>query len=158
MTIVELVKVFAEPLDVAVVLTDIDLERPGPTILYANPAFARMSGYTTPEVLGNSPRLLQGSGTSREVTRMIARSLRSEGRFRGVLQNYRKSGEAYLCEIDVRAILNRAGRPEAFIAFEREMVRRRGRPSQDVAGRYRPLTQTAPACPAPLSAGTDLFT
>lgn len=157
MTIVELVKVLAEPLDVAVVLTDVDLQPPGPTILYANPAFTRMSGYTAPEVLGNSPRLLQGSGTSREATRMVARSLRGEGRFRGVLQNYRKSGEAYLCEIDVRAIVDRTGRREVFIAFEREVVRRRGRPSQDAAGRYRPLEPTTPICPGFLSLGTDLF-
>ena len=157
-TIVELVKVFAEPLDVAVLVTDIDLERPGPTILYANPTFARMSGYTADEVLGNSPRLLQGSGTSREATGVMARSLRAEGRFRGVLQNYRKSGEAYLCEFDVRSILGRAGKPEAFIAFEREVVRRRGRPSQRTAGRYRPLMPAVPTCPLALNAGTDLFT
>ena len=158
MTIVELVKVIAEPLDVAVLVTDIDLERPGPTILYANPTFARMSGYTADEVLGNSPRLLQGSGTSREATGVMARSLRAEGRFRGVLQNYRKSGEAYLCEFDVRSILGRAGKPEAFIAFEREVVRRRGRPSQETAGRYRPLMPAISACPWALNAGTDLFT
>jgi PAS domain S-box-containing protein len=156
-TIVELVRMFAEPLEVAVVVTDIDLERPGPTILYANPAFARMSGYTVPEVLGGSPRLLQGSGTSHEATRSLARSLRTDGRFRGVLQNYRKSGEGYLCDIDVRAILDREGRPEAFIAFEREVVRRRGRPSQDAAGRYRPLRSSDTTCGVPLSAETDLF-
>ncbi|MEG9500702.1 MAG: PAS domain-containing protein [Methylorubrum extorquens] len=157
MTIVELVKMLAEPLDVAVLLTDIDLERPGPTILYANPAFARMSGYAISQVLGGSPRLLQGSGTSREATRMVARSLRTDGRFRGVLQNYRQSGEAYLCEIDVRAILDRAGSPQAFIAFEREVVRRRGRPSQNTAGRYRPLTQTSLDCATLHSVATALF-
>jgi PAS domain S-box-containing protein len=157
MTIVELVKMLAEPLDVAVLLTDIDLERPGPTILYANPAFARMSGYAISQVLGGSPRLLQGSGTSREATRIVARSLRTDGRFRGVLQNYRPSGEAYLCEIDVRAILDRAGSPQAFIAFEREVVRRRGRPSQNTAGRYRPLTQTSLDCATLLSVATALF-
>lgn len=157
MTIVELVKTLAEPLDVAVVLTDIDLERPGPTILYANPAFTRMSGYAASQVLGGSPRMLQRAGTSREATRMVARSLRTDGRFRGVLQNYRQSGEAYLCEIDVRAILDRAGRPEAFIAFEREVVRRRGRPSQDTAGRYRPLIETSVDCATPLRAETALF-
>lgn len=69
---------------------------------------------------------------------MVARSLREQGRFRGVLENYRRSGEPYLCEIDVRAIVDRTGRPEAFIAFEREVVRRRGRPPHDAAGRYRP--------------------
>lgn len=158
MTIVELVKMFAEPLDVAVVVTDVDLQRPGPTILYANPAFARMSGYAVPEVLGNSPRLLQGSGTSREAARRVARGLRADGRFRGVLQNYRKSGEAYLCEIDVRAIRDREGGPQAFIAFEREVVRRRGRPSQDAAGRYRPLTSIDAVAPVPLSVGPGMFT
>jgi PAS domain S-box-containing protein len=157
-TIVELVKLFAEPLDLAVVVTDVDLEQPGPTILYANPAFASMSGYGTHEVLGNSPRLLQGAGTSREATRMVARSLRAEGRYHGVLQNYRKAGEAYLCEIDVRAIRDRAGRPEVFIAFEREVVRRRGRPTQDAAGRYRPLTPIGPSHAMPISVGIDLFT
>lgn len=158
MNIVELVQIFAEPLDLAVLLTDIDLEGPGPTILYANPAFERMSGYTAHQVLGNSPRLLQGAGTSREATHMIARSLRSEGRYHGVLQNYRKSGAAYLCEIDARTILDRTGKPEAFIAFEREVVRRRGRPSRDTAGRYRPLESIEPTCRTLLRGAKDLFT
>ena len=148
MTIVELVRLFAEPLTTAVVLTDTDLERPGPTILYVNPAFARMSGYTAAEMLGASPRLLQGLDTSRQVTRLISRKLRAEGRYHGVLENCRKSGEAYLCEIDVRPLLGRDGEPLAFLAFEREVVRRRGRPSQDPAGRYRPiLTEPLEVCP-----------
>ena len=148
MTIVELVRLFAEPLSTAVVLTDTDLERPGPTILYANPAFARMSGYTAAEMLGASPRLLQGPGTNQQVTRLITRKLRAEGRFHGVLENYRKSGEVYLCEIDVRPLLGRGGEPLAFLAFEREVVRRRGRPSQDPVGRYRPVAPEPPeVCP-----------
>ncbi|KQQ19501.1 histidine kinase [Methylobacterium sp. Leaf122] len=141
MTIAELVRLFAEPLGVAVVLTDCDLERPGPTILYANPAFARMSGYAAAEVLGSSPRVLQGPGTNQQATRLVARTLSGGGRFHGVLENYRKDGEAYLCEIDVRPICGAEGRPVAFIAFEREVVRRRGRPSQGAAGRYRPVTE-----------------
>jgi PAS domain S-box-containing protein len=139
MTVVELVRLFAEPLDTAVVLTDVDLERPGPTVLYVNPAFARMSGYARSEIVGNSPRLLQGEGTRRELTRLVARKLLAEGRFYGVLKNYRSSGEAYLCELDVRALQGGDGQPLAFIAFEREVVRRRGRPSRDGVGRYTPV-------------------
>jgi len=138
-TIVELVRLFAEPLDTAVVLTDIDLERPGPTVLYVNPAFARMSGYAASEVIGNSPRLLQGAGTRRELTRLVSRKLRAEGRFQGVLENYRSSGEAYLCELDVRTLRCGDGQPLAFIAFEREVVRRKGRPARGGAGRYTPV-------------------
>lgn len=139
MTILELVRLFAEPLDTAVLLTDVDLERPGPTALYVNPAFVRMSGYAASEIVGNTPRLLQGPGTRRELTRIGMRKLRAEGRFHGVLENYRSSGEAYLCELDVRALQGRDGQPLAFIAFEREVVRRRGRPSRDIAGRYTPV-------------------
>lgn len=148
MTIVELVRLFVEPLTTAVVLTDVDLERPGPTVLYANPAFARMSGYAVAEMLGTTPRLLQGPGTNPQQTRLIARKLRAEGRFHGVLENYRKSGEAYLCEIDVRRLLGEDGQPLAFLAFEREVVRRRGRPSHDPGGRYRPVA------PEPLEIGS----
>lgn len=140
MNLIDLVRHIAEPLDVAVVVTDAELARPGPTILYANAAFLRMSGYEAADVLGRTPRIMQGTGTSQEATRQVRRVLRAEGRFLGRLQNYRKCGEAYLCEIDVRPIRRLDGGTEAFIAFEREVVRRRGRPSQDGAGRYRLLT------------------
>jgi PAS domain S-box-containing protein len=116
MELADLVRLLAEPLDLAVVLTDVDLERPGPTVLYANPAFSRLSGYAPEEVVGGTPRLLQGPGTNREATRHLPRRLLSEGRFLGCLQNYRKGGDPYLCEIDVRPILGRDGAPQAFIA------------------------------------------
>lgn len=142
MELADLVRLFADPLDLAVVLTDVDLERPGPTVLYANPAFARMSGYAPAEVVGGTPRILQGPDTNREATRHLPRLLRAEGRFLGCLRNYRKGGEEYLCEIDVRPILGRDGVPQAFIAFEREVVRRRGRPTKGGTRRYCPTVQT----------------
>lgn len=155
MELADLVRLFAEPLDLAVLLTDADLERPGPTVLYANPAFARMSGYAVEEVVGGTPRLLQGPGTNREGTRHLPRLLLSQGRFLGCLQNYRKDGGTYLCEIDVRPILGRDGQPQAFIAFEREVVRRRGRPSRSGTRRYRVTDAVVP--PVLLGGDVPLF-
>ena len=43
----------------AVVVTDGGLAPPGPVIVYANAAFERMTGYSSAELLGRSPRLLQ---------------------------------------------------------------------------------------------------
>lgn len=149
MDLASLVKLFADTLDIAVLLTDADLEWPGPTVLYANPAVARLSGYSVEEVVGNSPRLFQGPGTNSEATRHLPRRLRVEGRFLGVLQNYRKGGDPYLCEIDVRPILGRDSKAQAFIAFEREVVRRRGKPSRSGTRRYRATAVVAP----PLLAG-----
>lgn len=155
MELADLVRLFAEPLDLAVVLTDVDLERPGPTVLYANPAFSRLSGYAPAEVVGGTPRMLQGPGTNREATRHLPRLLLSEGRFLGCLQNYRKGGDPYLCEIDVRPILGRDGVPQAFIAFEREVVRRRGRPSRSGTRRYRVTDAAVP--PVLLGGDVPLF-
>lgn len=96
-----------------------------------------MSGYGRLELVGGSPRLLQGAGKNREATRHLPRLLKVEGRFLGCLQNYRKGGNPYLCEIDVRPILGRDGQPQAYIAFEREVVRRRGRPAGTGTRRFR---------------------
>ena len=38
---------------------------PGPRIIYVNEAFERMSGYSASEVIGLTPRLLQGPRTAR---------------------------------------------------------------------------------------------
>lgn len=83
MNLIDLVRHVADGLDVGVLVTNTDLRRPGPTILYANDAFLRMSGYGAADVLGQSPRMLQGAGTSREGTRQVQRALRGDGRFVG---------------------------------------------------------------------------
>ena len=48
----------------AVVITNAALDGEGPCITYCNPAFCRMTGYTEQELLGRSPRLLQGPHTA----------------------------------------------------------------------------------------------
>lgn len=48
----------------AVVVTSADLEGTGPRIEYVNSAFTRMTGYEAHEILGRTPRLLQGQAPS----------------------------------------------------------------------------------------------
>src|SRR5215207_1565467 len=120
MTLDELVRLFAEPLTTGIVLTDATLDSPGPVIRYANPAFCRLTGYAAEDLLGRSPRMLQGKDTQPLTLRSVSRALRAGTRFHGVLANRRKSGEAYLCEIDVRPIDGHDG-VTGFIAFEREV-------------------------------------
>ncbi|WP_211259515.1 PAS domain-containing protein [Belnapia moabensis] len=43
----------------AVIITDPELDAPGPYIQYVNPAFTRLTGYAPHEVLGQTPRILR---------------------------------------------------------------------------------------------------
>src|SRR3712207_6052015 len=99
MRLEDLVDLFAHDLATSVVVTGPDLDPPGPTIRYLNDAFLLMSGYGRHELLGRSPRSLQGSETNPLLRRELGRALRSGKAFHCIVTNYRKSREAYLCEI-----------------------------------------------------------
>jgi len=110
-----------------VVLTDGLLSPPGPHILYVNTTFERMTGFDRSEILGKNPRIFQGPGTSLAARKRLARALRNGERHSTTLVNYRKSGEAYLCAIDVFPIVSPQGELINVIALEREVERRPGR-------------------------------
>ncbi|WP_109110250.1 HAMP domain-containing sensor histidine kinase [Azospirillum sp. TSO35-2] len=102
-------------LDDAVIVTDCDLDPPGPTIRYVNRAFTKLTGYRPDEVIGRSPRLLQSRRTDRKVTATIKRDLRERDFARVTLVNRHKSGAEYLCTLVVTPLLGPGGRTEHFI-------------------------------------------
>ncbi|MES2722151.1 MAG: PAS domain-containing protein [Pseudomonadota bacterium] len=129
MSLIQLVSALVGDRDLAVVVTDGKLAEPGPNILYVNAAFERMTGYASHEVVGKSPRMLQGPLTSVAAKKRLARALRLGVTHRTTLINYRKSGEAYRCEIEVFPLFTPSGEPFAAVALEREVPRRPGRRS-----------------------------
>lgn len=138
MTFVEFVDAFLGEAAVAVVITDAELDRPGPTILYANAAFGSLTGRDHTEIVGMSPRFMQGKETRRTSLDAFHHTLKYGGRFHGFLTNYRPDGTKYRVEIDCRPCRGSDGQIFAFIAFQREVMRRVGRPSVGQAGRYTP--------------------
>ncbi|MFJ5487601.1 PAS domain-containing protein [Hansschlegelia beijingensis] len=150
MTIIELIRALAEDSPVAICLTDAQPAAPGPLILYANPAFALLTGRPLAEVIGVSPRFMQGRETRRPTLDLFAKALAEKQRFHGQITNYRGDGAKYLVEIDCRPLLGPDGEPTHFLAFEREVARRRGRPGSGVAGRFEPVSVPDSDLPAAL--------
>lgn len=132
LTIIDLVKTLCESLPTTVVLTDAQLDAPGPHVLYVNPAYEKMTGYKPEEVIGKSPRILQGRRTNKLILRQLRKSLQSKTHARARITNYRKCGEEYICDIAAWPIINEHGDITHFIALEREIKRKRGRPPQTV--------------------------
>lgn len=81
---------------------------------------------------------MQGKETRRTTLDTFHRALTAGERFHGYLTNYRGDGSKYRAEIDCRPLRAADGQIENFVSFEREVVRRVGRPVDNAAGRYEP--------------------
>lgn len=82
------------------------LDPPGPKIIYVNPAFTRTTGYWPEDVIGKTPRILQGPATSRETLARLRDALDSEEPIVVELENYRKDGSTFWVELSAVPIFN----------------------------------------------------
>lgn len=105
----------------AVVITTADLAAPGPTIVYVNQAFQDQTGYGPDEVLGHSPRLLQGPKTDRHVLDELRAALERGEKWAGRAINYRKDGSEFLLEWRIAPVHGDDGKVTHFISFQREV-------------------------------------
>jgi diguanylate cyclase (GGDEF)-like protein/PAS domain S-box-containing protein len=100
-------------------------EAPHPRIIYANASYTRMSGYTLAEVLGQSPRILQGPGTCRATLDRIRCKLEKWESFREELLNYRKDGTPFWVELNVRPLASASGWFTHWVSVQRDVTARR---------------------------------
>ncbi len=97
------------------------LAQPGPEIVFANNAFYHMSGYAYGEVIGKTPRFLQGDLTERYELDRIKKAIADGGRVRSRLYNYRKDGTPYRVEIDIAPVYGNSSTPSHFVSVQRDI-------------------------------------
>ena len=111
-----LLKVLAENSFDSILITDNTKEG---KIVFANKAFKKLTGHDPAEVLGKTPRILQGAGTDPKVTARLRDALKTGGKFEGKAINYKKDGTPFIMYWRVLPI--KVGRNiEAWIAIQRE--------------------------------------
>ncbi len=114
----------------SIMITDADLELPGPKIIFVNPAFTQMTGYTAAEVLGRTPRMLQGPRSDRAVLDRLRHDLQQGNTFAGETVNYRKDGTEYDLEWQIAPLRNASSAITHFVAIQRDITARKRLESQ----------------------------
>ena len=100
----------------SIVVTDASAEG---NIIYANKAFKTLTGYDASDVLGKTPRILQGTGTDSKVIARLGEALKSNETFEGRAINYKKDGTPFIMFWRVLPI--KIGKKiEAWVAIQRE--------------------------------------
>jgi len=113
-------------MDDMVVITDAHpLDEPGPCVVYVNDAYIRHTGYSRAEVLGKSPRMLQGPLTDRAALDRIRDALVHCRRVREELVNYTKDGREYWVELDIAPVTDHNGDCTHFVSIQRNVSLRK---------------------------------
>jgi len=110
----------------AVVITD-----PDGQILWVNPAFTKLTGYTMQEVVGLTPRVLKSGRHTEQFYKQLWDRIRSgEGPWHGELFNRRKDGSVYIDEQTITPVHNSKGELTHFIGIKQDVSERRQREDQ----------------------------
>ena len=88
-------------------------------IIYANTAFTKLTGHESADVIGKTPRILQGVGTDEKVIDRLSEALKTGTDFEGKAINYKKDGTPFIMYWKVLPI--KVGEKiEAWVAIQRE--------------------------------------
>ncbi len=109
----------------SILITELDLESPGPKIVYVNDGFTRMTGYEKEEVIGKTPRILQGEKTDRKVLDRLKKRLIEGQAFFGHTVNYKKDGSEFINQWDIHPLTNSKGEITHWVSYQRDITDRK---------------------------------
>jgi PAS domain S-box-containing protein len=110
----------------AVIITEAEpIDGLGPRILYVNEAFTRITGYQPVEVLGKTPRILQGPKTDRAELQRVRTALSRWESVTVEVLNYRKDGSEFWNEFSLVPVADRSGLYTHWIAVQRDTTARK---------------------------------
>jgi PAS domain S-box-containing protein len=91
-------------------------------LIYANPAFERLTGYSADEILYRDCRFLQADDRKQPGVRAIRQAIRDKRPCREVVRNYRKDGTVFWNELSITPVFNEADQLTYFIGIQKDVT------------------------------------
>ena len=96
----------------AIMITDLN-----GSIKDINESFTKITGYTREEIIGKKPSVLNSGQQSKEYYRVMWRTLRDGGSWRGEIWNKQKNGQMYAEMLIINTVYDNHGKPSHFVAL-----------------------------------------
>jgi PAS domain S-box-containing protein len=91
-------------------------------LIYVNPAFERLTGYTADEILYQDCRFLQGADTEKASVLNVREAIEQAIPVRTVLKNYRKDGSEFWNELSVTPFYDEVDKVTYFIGIQKDVT------------------------------------
>lgn len=104
----------------AILITKSD--EPDNPIVYVNPAFERITGYSRQEVIGRNPRFLHINDDNQTGMEVIRAAIKDQREGKAVLRNYRKNGVAFWNELSIAPVRNDKGEVTHYIGVQNDIT------------------------------------
>lgn len=91
-------------------------------LIYVNPAFERMTGYSLDDILYQDCRFLQSGDRDQPGLMAIREALESGGSCREILRNYRKDGTHFFNELSLSTVYNEADKQTYFVGVQKDVT------------------------------------
>ncbi len=102
-----------------------DAVKPDMPLIYVNPAFERITGYSRDEIIGRNCRFLQGEELDQPSLDEIRAALREARAGEALVHNYRKNGTPFWNELRIAPVHDEQGDLTHFIGISDDVTKRR---------------------------------
>lgn len=106
-------------------------------VVYVNPAFAAMTGYSASALIGTNLRTLQGNDRAQEARHRMKEAIERGESCRVLIRNYKPDGTLFWNETLLQPLKNAEGRITHWVAY-----------AHDAGGRMKSMDRAAPGLPA----------
>ena len=91
-------------------------------LIYVNPAFERMTGYSLDDILYQDCRFLQSGDRDQPALMAIREALDTGGACREILRNFRKDGTHFWSELSLSTVYNQADQQTYFVGVQKDVT------------------------------------
>ena len=91
-------------------------------LIYVNPAFERLTGYNSDEILYQDCRFLQSGDRDQTALELIREALSKGGSCREILRNYRKDGTPFWNELSLSTVKNSSDGQTYFVGVQKDVT------------------------------------